>query len=485
MRIFPLFQGLLSLILTLGIAALAAPLGEAASGQQGQPNVLLIAVDDLNDWIGCLGGHPQARTPNLDRLAGRGVLFRQAHCAAPACNPSRAALMSGVRPFTSGVYLNPQPWRRAMPEVVTLQQHFRAQGYHVRGGGKIFHGIYEEPQSWDEWFESGKAPPLPVREKENPHQKAGGIVWGNLHDTPVEEMVDHRLATWVAAYLEQEQSQPFFIGCGFKKPHMPWQVPGKYYAMFPVEQIVVPEVPEDDLDDLPPAALAMANPEGDHARVTGSKNWKYAVQGYLATIAFLDEQVGRVLDALDRGPHAGDTIIMLWGDHGWHLGEKQHWRKFALWEEATKAPLMIVAPGVTKAGGVCDAPVDFMSLYPTLCDLCALPPPSQLEGVTLRPLLEDPEARWRGPALTTHGRGNHAVRTRRWRYIRYSNGDEELYDHRSDPGEWKNLADLPGHEELKSRFAAFMPNPDAEAEEAERDSLKSERKQRAQKKAGK
>lgn len=459
MRLLTLHYSVIALIL-----AMALPLSAAK-----KPNVLMIAVDDLNDWIGVLGGHPQTQTPNIDRLAKRGVLFTNAHCAAPACNPSRAALMTGVRPWTSGVYINPQPWRPMMPDTVTLPQHFMANGYHARAGGKIYHGAYEDRASWHEWFTSGGTPSLPQKEKRNPHSRAGGIVWGNLHDAPVEEMGDHRLATWVSKFLEKDHDEPFFVGCGFKKPHMPWQVPGKYYDKFPIDEIIIPEVPEGDLDDVPPAGIAMAKPEGDHAKITSSDNWPYAVQGYLATISFLDDQVGRVLDALDKGPNADNTIILFWGDHGWHLGEKEHWRKFSLWEEATKAPVIFVAPGVTQPGTRCDRPIDFMNFYPTLADLCGLSLPDHLEGVSIKRLLKDPKAKWTRPAITTHGRNNNAARTDRWRYIRYADGSEELYDHNADPMEWKNLAGHPEYASLKKKLGARFPKNDESQVDAPRD----------------
>ncbi|MCA9205415.1 MAG: sulfatase-like hydrolase/transferase [Planctomycetales bacterium] len=204
----------------------------------------------------------------------------------------------------------------------------------------------------------------------------------------------------------------------------------------------------------------MAKPDGDHATILKTENWRYAVQAYLASIAFADAQVGRLLDALDSSPHKDNTIVVLWGDHGWHLGEKHHWRKFALWEEATRAPLMIVAPGVTKPA-VCRTPVDFMNIYPTLVDLCSLPAAKHCEGASLTPLLKDVDAAWERPAVTTHGRGNHAVRDPRWRYIRYEDGSEELYDHQQDPNEWKNLAGVEEHADVKRRLAKWLPTEEA------------------------
>ena len=437
-------------------------LGDTKKAKVKKPNVLFIAIDDLNDWIGCLGGHPDTKTPNLDRLAKRGVLFTKAYCASPSCNPSRAALLTGIRPSTLGVYSNGQPWResKVLKDAVTLPQHFMAHGYHARGGGKIFHGRFNDSASWHEWFDSGGAPPLSLKERRNPHSRAGGIVWGNLHETPVSEMPDYRLASWTADFLSKQHDRPFFVGCGFKKPHMSWQVPGSYYEKFPLDKIAIPEVPDDDLDDIPPAGLRMAKPGGDHKDVTSSDTWRNAVQGYLATINFVDDQVGRVLAALDGGPHAKNTIIILWGDHGWHLGEKKHWRKFSLWEEAAKTPLMVVVPGVTK-GGRCDSPVNLLDIYPTLVELCGLENRKELEGLSLKPLLENPGAGRERPVLMTYKRGNHTIRSKRWRYIRYADGSEELYDHDKDEMEWTNLAGDPRYKKVIKDLARWLPETDA------------------------
>jgi len=241
-------------------------------------------------------------------------------------------------------------------------------------------------------------------------------------------------------------------------------VPQKYFRMFPPDKVTLPKVKKDDLDDVPPIGRKMARPEGDHARVIKTNNWGKAVSGYLASMAFADACVGRVLDALDASPYAGNTIIVLWGDHGWHLGEKLHWRKFALWEEATRCPLMIVAPGTTAPGGVCSRPVGLIDIYPTLVDLCGLAPNKALEGMSLVPQLKDPGAKSNGPALTTHGRLNHSLRSERWRYIRYSDGSEELYDHSSDEMEWTNLAGDARFDGIKKDLARYLPTvnvPDA------------------------
>ncbi len=434
---------------------------EPCRAAEARPNVLMIAVDDLNDWVGYLGGNPQCRTPNIDRLAARGMLFTRSYCAAPVCNPSRAALLTGSRPSTSGVYSNSQPWRVALPNVLTLPQHFMANGYHAAGCGKIFHGAFPEDASWNEYLRQ-KGDPEPTKEiLESPHSHAGTIRWGEL-DVDDSKMSDHKMVDWTIKYLKEKHDKPFFLGCGIFRPHMPWNVPRKYYDMYPLETIQLPKVLETDLDDIPPAGRQMAKPEGDHATILKTGNWQRAVQAYLASIAFTDGEIGRLLDALDNSDFAKNTIIVLWGDHGWHLGEKQHWRKFALWEEATRTPLIFVVPGMTQPGSVCERTVDLMAVYPTLSELCGMPLPKQpIEGKSIVSLLKDPKSEWNTPALTTHQRNNHAVRSERFRYIRYEDGSEELYDHDADPLEWKNLADDPRFAGVKKELAAAIPSVNA------------------------
>ncbi len=446
----------------LGAAALAAGRAYSWAAMSAQrPNVLFIAVDDLNDWIGCLGGHPDAKTPHLDRLAARGVLFTNAHCAAPACNPSRAALLTGIRPSTSGVYHNPQPWRRSrvLQEAVTLPQHFMAHGYHVAGSGKIFHGAFPDPASWHEYWPSLTRPqppdPMPPDRPLNGIPRAAHFDWGPL-DVDKTEMGDWQVTDWVCHQLRRRHDKPFFLACGIYRPHLPWYVPREYFDRFPLEKITLPQVDADDLDDVPEAGRQMARRQ-DHANVLKYDQWRRAVQGYLASIAFMDECVGRVVDALDASPYADNTIIILWSDHGWHLGEKLHWRKFALWEEATHNVLMVVAPGMTRPRQRCPRPASLMDIYPTVVELCGLPPPAGLEGASLVPLLKEPQVPWERPALTTHGKDNHSVRDERFRLIRYADGSEELYDHDADPLEWKNLAGDPAFASVKARLARWFP----------------------------
>jgi len=444
---------------TLGSAASLASGCFAAPAHDHRPNVLFIAIDDLNDWTGCLGGHPDVKTPNIDRLAARGVLFTHAYCSAPACNPSRASLLTGILPSTSGVYLNPQPWRPVMPKAVTLQQHFMAHGYHVVGAGKVFHGRYNDPASWHDYLPKG-GDPLPPNRPCNGIKGTAHFDWGPL-DVADKDMNDYKMVSYGVEYLGKRHDRPFFLAVGIFKPHLPWYVPRKYFEMYPPERIHLPEVNDHDLDDVPPLGRRMARPEGDHRKVVEHHQWRRAVQGYLASISFCDAMVGRLLDAFLASRYADNTIVVLWGDHGWHLGEKLHWRKFALWEEATHAPLLFAAPGVTPAGARCDRTVSFIDIYPTLIELCGLSPRKELEGVSLVPLLKDPKAPWDRPALTTYGRNNHTIRSERWRYIRYRDGSEELYDHTKDPLEWTNLATRPQYARVKAELARWLPKTNA------------------------
>ena len=460
----------------LGLLAAASAPAARTSAPPKRPNVLFIAVDDLNHWVGHLGRNPQIRTPNIDRLAARGVTFARAYCAAPACNPSRAALMSGLRPSTTGVYHNADDWRPRIAEALTMPTHFRKQGYYAAGAGKIYHGAFDRRVEWDDYFQRPGGNPRP----QTAETGVGGIRFAPL-DCRDEDLADYRIASWTIEQLGKKRDRPFFLACGLHKPHMPWNVPRKYYDMYPLHQVKLPPTRDDDLSDVPPAGVRMAGPAGDHARVVDGVRWREAVRAYQAAISYTDMNVGRLLDALDRSPHRDNTIVVLWGDHGWHLGEKQHWRKFALWEEATRAPFIWVVPGVTRPGGVSHRTVDFMSIYPTLSELCGLPVPKHVQGASIRRLLMNPGAAWDRPALTTHGRGNHAVRTEQWRYIRYQDGSEELYDERRDPLEWTNLAGRTDYAPVKAGLARHLPEDTQDgsaAEGADRDGSRRRRRRR-------
>ena len=455
---------------------LAGSVALAADPTPERPNVLFIAIDDLRDWVHYLGANEQVRTPHLDRLAARGLSFTHSYCAAPVCNPSRAALMSGLRPWSTGVYGNDIDWRQAIGQTTTLPMHFMQNGYYVAGAGKIYHESFRRPSDWSAYFDKEHGDPKLPNDAD---PGVGGIRFAPL-DCQDEDMADYGSVSYTLEQLNREHDKPFFLACGLHKPHMPWNVPRKYYDLYPLAEIQLPKVLKNDLDDIPASGVKMAKPEGDHAAMVRSGRWKEAVQGYLAAITFADAMIGRLMDGFDQSKYAKNTIVVLWCDHGWHLGEKEHWRKFALWEEATRSPLIFVVPGMTQPGAVCNRTVDFMSIYPTLADLCGLSIPKHVEGPSIRPLLAQPDAAWDRPALTTHGYKNHAVRTERWRYIRYANGDEELYDHQSDPHEWVNLASKPELAGTKTELARWLPTSNAPqaAKTADKREKKSGKKKR-------
>ena len=416
-------------------------------------NVLFIAVDDLNHWVGHLNRNDQTITPNLDRLASWGVSFRRAYCAAPACNPSRAALMSGMRPSTTGVYHNSNDYRPHIASDLTLNSYFRTNGYRVLGAGKIYHGRFERFDDWDHYFKRSKANNKGAYSKSD----YNGVTWSVLKGDD-DAVGDYFTVNYCIDELKKTHAEkPFFLACGIFRPHMPWSVPKKYFDMHPLSEIRLPPYREDDLNDIPEIGVRTAKPGGDHKAIRKGEAWKEAVQAYLASVTYADTQLGRLLDAFESSSHKKNTVVVLWGDHGWHLGEKHHWRKFALWEEATRAPLIWVAPDVTPKNQICDRTVDFMSIYPTLCDLAGLEKPQHLDGQSILPLLKNPQAEWNRSAVTTHGRNRHAVRSEKWRYIRYEDGSEELYDHDADPYEWTNLAQEASHAQELKKLRALGP----------------------------
>lgn len=449
-----------------------APLVFAEAAAKPKRNVLFIAIDDLNDWVGCLGGYPGVQTPNLDQLARQGVNFRSAHCAAPLCNPARTAILTGRLPSSTGVYDNSQPMAGStvLQGVLTLNQHFKNSGYITLGAGKIYHGTYgkfADKLGWDDYGMPADRMKLPKA-----GLQAGAAAQGNFDFGPTEggdeEMHDFGTASWINGHLGRKQPAPLFLACGITRPHLPWYVPKKYFDLYPLEAISLPTVQEDDLADIPAAGRKMALQNRDHARITGAEAWKKAVQAYLASITFADAMVGKVLRALETGPHAHETTVMLWSDHGWHLGEKNHWRKFTLWERSTRNVLMVKAPGVTQPGGNCDAAISMVNLFPTLVELEGLGKAGTQDGVSMLPLLRNPKSKWQRPVLTTYGLENHAIRTggvqAGWRYIRYQDGGEELYDRAKDPNEWTNLAQQPEFAAKKAELARFLPatnEPDA------------------------
>jgi len=433
--------------------------------EKKQPyNVLFIAIDDLNDWVGFLDGHPQTKTPNMDRLAGEGIVFERAYCPAPLSNASRASLLTGYRPSSSGIYANESYMRdsRLLKDAVTLPRWFSNNGYYSLARGKIFHhanGEWADLQSWDLHVDT-------EGDYGNTVQKEGFMVngipmgevdpnfdWGPT-DAAVEETPDYLNAKWAGEQLSLDHDKPFFLACGIFKPHLTWFVPGEFYEKFKVNDLILPEVNETEFDDIPSAAL---QPQKNYYTVKKYDKQKEAIQAYLACINYADSCVGVVLDALAKSKYADNTIVVLWGDHGWHLGEKLRYKKFTLWEESCRMPLIIKVPGLTKPGQRCTSVVNLIDLYPTLIELCGLKENPENEGRSIVPLLKNPGKKWDYPTLTTMGRNRHAVRSERWRYIRYQDGSEELYDHSTDPLEWKNLAGDPKYDRIKRKLSSSFP----------------------------
>ncbi len=438
---------------------------------QAKPNVLFIAVDDLNNWLGCMNGHPNTHTPHMDKLAAGGVLFTNAHCQAPLCGPSRASIMTGLRPSTTGIYgMIPDNKIRsdneATSDILYLPEYFRNNGYHTMGIGKLFHdhapdGVFNESGGREKGF--GPAP----KERfvwdgygTSDRTKYGrtSTDWGAFPEAD-SLMPDHRSADWAIERLQRDWNKPFFLAVGFLRPHVPLYVPQKWFDLHPLEGLEMTPYKADDLDDVPSVALQINDlpmmPSTDWAIESGE--WPKIIQAYLACVSFVDYEVGRVLDALQDSKYAQNTVIVLWSDHGYRLGEKGTFAKHALWEEATNAPLIFAAPGLPK-GKVINSPAEMLSIYPTLLDLCGLPGYKRNEGKSLKPAMTGGSMQNKNEAaITTFGRNNHAVRTSDFRYIQYEDGSEELYDHNSDPNEWYNLAPNENSSPIKDKLKDYLP----------------------------
>jgi len=473
--------------MALGAAAVVAPKTLLSAGSAKRPNVLFIAIDDMNDWTTVFDRGNPIRTPNLERLAARGMFFSRAYCAAPACNPSRASILTGYSPVTTGCYDNGGPggaWWKTRPDAISLPQYFRNHGYRAEGAGKIFHHggrpRGDDPRgtehSWDAFQKL--APTRKSGPNHNGYKRGmrgiGGLAatafdWGAQQ----QKMVDEDTFEYVSAAMERKSDKPLFLAAGIFKPHLPFYAPPQVFRKYPMDGVKLPEMPAYDLDDVSEAAKKMAHREffiysnvmkkpdedpGSHKRM---------VQCYQASADYADSVVGRLLDKLDATGLADNTVIVLWADHGYHLGDKESCVKFTLWEKANHVPFIIVAPGVTKPGSRCDRPVSLLDIYPTLLDLAGLPAKPDNDGHSLLPLLKDPDAAWPHCPLMTMGKGNHAIRTRRWRYIRYRDGSEELYDHKYDPWEWSNLAGRKKYADvlagLRARLEKALPKPQRRA----------------------
>jgi arylsulfatase A-like enzyme len=454
----------------------------------------MVCVDDMNDWVGCLGGYEgqldQSHTPNIDRLARRGVLFTNAHASSPKCGPSRAAIFTGRVASSTGLYGNGEWIRPHLGKaVVTLPEHFMLNGYNAVGAGKVFHHTagFNPPDQWtafqnqiydDPWDRPSRVTyPQVTFVPRPPGHPFNGIEpvlhefdWGPIPGKPHDEYGDVRATDYIIANLHatasvqsRPNSKPFFLALGLFHPHLPWLTPARYFAPFEVDDMRMPEALASDTDDLPQAAFKFVNDQRSRwEAVQNAGKQKQMVQAYLASIAFADAQLGRVLDALEETGLADETIVVFWSDHGWHFGEKDHLMKSTLWEEATRVPLIVAGPGI-ETGASAEA-VTLVDLYPTLVELCGLSPREQLDGLSLTPLLNNPAASRDRPALITFGRGNHAVRDERWRYIRYADGSGELYDHRHDPKEWRNLLagdTADAYAPVVKRLARWIPQAEA------------------------
>ncbi len=451
---------------TIILVILAFLLSFYVSHAGTKPNVLLLSIDDLNNWTGCLGGHPQARTPNIDRLAKRGTLFTNAHCQSPVCNPSRASLMTGRHPHTSGIYfLSPDLEKSpVLQDLDTLPERFQKNGYQTLAAGKLFHG--GDKRFFEEYGGNfGAFGPRPKKKISQPH---GHPLWdwGAFPDKD-EDMPDFKIASWAVEKLKnlpEDPEKPFFMGVGFFRPHVPMYAPKKWFDLFPRDQIQLPLVKDDDRDDLSEYAIALTNEKHvspEHPWVVQAGQWEHAVQAYLASTAFADHCMGMVLDALDASPHKDDTIIVLFADHGFHLGEKQRWAKRTIWEDGVQVPLIVSAPGY-KPGQQSTQPAQLLDIFPTLLELAGLPKDCGQEGNSLVPLMKDPAANWPHVAISSFGKGNYAIRSEHFRYIRYLDGSEELYDHRQDPHEWDNLATKEGMAGIIGTLRKRLPPSEAE-----------------------
>ena len=435
-----------------------------------RPNILFIAIDDQNDWIGCMNGHPDSITPHIDALAKSGTLFTNAHCQSPLCNPSRASLMLGLRPDHTGIY-GLSPWFRNVEKYknhVPLQKHLAAHGYHTASAGKIYHGGYGRKKSDSEWHELGPGAtgaPFPkqrlVKDTPQPHKL---VDWG-VFPHKDEDKGDHKIASWTVDFLKRQagekQTKPFFCATGFFLPHVPCFTTQKWYDMHKNSRL--PKIHPTDRDDTPRFSwyLHWKLPEVRLQFLQEKNEWHNLTRSYLACTTFVDHQIGRIMTTLKETGLDKNTIIILWSDHGWHIGEKQITGKNTLWDDSTRVPLIFAGPGI-KPDQIVKEPAELLDIYPTLVDLLDLKKPAhKLQGHTLIPQLNNPETERKHPAITTHGAHNHGVRTRDWRYIRYADGSEELYYHPDDPHEWRNLLAknpiAPAHRTHADRLAKHLP----------------------------
>ncbi len=437
-----------------------------AQKRRDKPNVVLIAIDDLNDWVGYLGGHPLVKTPNIDRLANMGVAFTNAHAQAPLCNPSRTSFLTGLRPTTTGIYAL-GPWFRDLErfkEHVTLPQYFEANGYRTMATGKIYHDAYppqkdrRDGPEFTTWGFGGTYLPRPKERlvKGTDHLL---IDWGAFPDDDSEQD-DWKIADWAIDALKNPSGKdPFFLSVGFRHPHVPLYATQKWFDLYPEDENLLPVVRADDREDTPPFSwyLHWDLPEPRLAWLMINHEWKAKVRAYLASVSFADMLVGRLLETLSDEGLMENTVIVLLSDHGYHLGSKSISGKNSLWSESTRVPLIFAGPGIKEIGKVSAEPVELLDIYPTLIDLADLPENEIVEGHSLMSILDDVTRRRKWPAVTSHGPGNHSIVTDQWRFIQYADGSEELYNIKNDPHEWENLAALDGYDPILQSLRRLIP----------------------------
>lgn len=458
---------MLPVIFLLVVAFCRVAAAEGKAVPEKRMNVLFLVADDLNTWL--LGDTNRYAgkvvAPNLRGLADSGVLFNRAYTAAPVCSPSRTAFFSGVAPWRSGHYHNTPGASESKPlkSAVSLASCFRKAGYYTAGYGKITHG-WDQKEGWDEHIGHKRDPAPPGAPLTSVGR--GEQDWGPIH-LDEKDMNDTQNTDRAIRQLQQKHDKPFFIACGLFNPHMPWYVPKKYFDMFPLNEINGPELLENDLDDVPPLGVELTSGKSKYVKaILDAGLHKEGVRAYLATTAYADAQLGRVLKALDESPYKDNTIVVFLSDHGFHLGEKSHWQKATLWEEATHCLLMVRAPGVTPNGGVSQRFVSLLDIYPTLIELCGLEGPNYLDGRSLVPLLKNPKAEWASTAITgltsKHGLPKWlpylSIRNETGRYTRYADGQEEFYDTRKDPREWTNAIANPAYADTIKKMQASIPS---------------------------
>lgn len=444
------------LLLTGGIAlGMVMPVSLLAQSPAKKPNVLFISVDDLNDFPPFGERYPDAITPNMDRLAKRGIVFSNAHCQFPLCGPSRASIMSGLLPSTLGYdgHMRDEDLQSRARKMDTelLHSYFSKNGYKTMAVGKICHNHVPEG-SVDASGGRGEFNEGTGNLKRNWHQQGTSTDWAMAPERD-EMLPDHKAAEWAVEQLQQQHEKPFFLMAGFLRPHVPWYVPKKWFDLYDKTKLTLPPYNKNDLDDVPDMAKEISILEQMPRTEWAIENdqWRNIIHAYLACISFADHQVGKVLDALDASPYKDNTIIVLWSDHGYHMGEKNTFQKQSLWERSSHVPLVFAGPGI-KAGQRCDRVVSLLDIYPTLVEMCRLPTNDKNEGRSIVPLMIDPSQRWPYPAITGWKEGSFAIQNDQYRYIRYGDGSEELYDHRNDLNEWTNLAAQPEVAEIKNEL---------------------------------